>query len=135
MRGDQFGDQLGELPELNQAGGRVVPEVAFGERTQRNQLGIMRSQKAEVRGLHSGTTPLSRNDCIILRRLANPTWWSAPARKTAPISHQFQPPCSGMSDCNSSLRQDFIALERQSGELVTGGSPDARKGPKLGSCG
>jgi hypothetical protein len=60
MRGDQFGDQLGELPELDQACGgvvRSVPKVAFGQRTELHQFGVVYVQKAEICGLHRRTTP------------------------------------------------------------------------------
>jgi hypothetical protein len=85
MCGNQFGDQLSELPELDQAGRGVVPEVAFRQCAELHQLGVVRFQEAKIRGLH-GNPPLPTamialfdEDWLIQRGHSN-----ASARETPP---------------------------------------------------
>ena len=52
MRRDPFGNEFGELLELEKACGGVVPEVAFSQRAELHQLGVVCAQKAKIRGLH-----------------------------------------------------------------------------------
>ena len=65
MRGDQVGDKFGELAQLEQAGGGVVPEVPLGQTAELHQLGVVRAQKVEIRGLHKNQPLPSRRNCII----------------------------------------------------------------------
>ena len=49
MSSDEFGEQLGELPELDDGRRRVVAEVSLGKPAQHHQAGVVRVQKGEIR--------------------------------------------------------------------------------------
>jgi hypothetical protein len=52
LRGDELGQQFGELAKLDKARIWVVMEVPLGKRPQPNELNVVRFKKAEIAGLN-----------------------------------------------------------------------------------
>jgi hypothetical protein len=51
LRGDELGEQFGELAKLDEACVGVIMEGSFGKRSQPHELNVMRFKKAEIAGL------------------------------------------------------------------------------------